>query len=146
MKFCPNCGQGNEDQAIFCESCGAKLEAESAPTTGPYQAPPGMPPAYPYSRKETENGAVASLVLGIAAFFVCPLVLGILAVIFGKNSLDRIRESGGILEGESMARAGLILGWINIALSILGIIIVIIVFSVVASRSAISLLPVLILA
>jgi|WetSurMetagenome_2_1015567.scaffolds.fasta_scaffold10496_7 uncharacterized RDD family membrane protein YckC len=29
--FCPNCGTQNDDQAIFCKSCGASLKAAAPP-------------------------------------------------------------------------------------------------------------------
>jgi len=157
MKFCNQCGQGNEDEADFCIQCGAKLEAETTaptppqgvaappppgagppppptggptaapgftapvqpptgfpPPQGPYQAPP---PGIPISRPKPNDGsAVASLIMGIAAFLVCPLVLGVLAVVFGYIGKRNIEESAGTLGGESFAVAGIILGWINLAI------------------------------
>jgi hypothetical protein len=54
--------------------------------------------------------------MGIAAFLVCPLVLGVLAVVFGYIGKRNIEDSGGMLGGEAFAVAGIILGWINIAI------------------------------
>jgi hypothetical protein len=62
--------------------------------------------------------AVASLVLGMPCFwgfFVPPL----LAVIFGHVSLGRIATSAGTLGGRGLAIAGLVLGWIGLALFVL---------------------------
>jgi hypothetical protein len=62
--------------------------------------------------------AVASLVLGMPCFwgfFVPPL----LAVIFGHVSLGRIATSGGAQGGRGLAIAGLVLGWIGLALFVL---------------------------
>ncbi|MCJ7653445.1 MAG: DUF4190 domain-containing protein, partial [Actinobacteria bacterium] len=144
MKFCNQCGQGNEDEADFCIQCGSKLEAETtAPTppqgvaapppaggpppapgfTAPVQQPTGFPsppgayqippPGVPISRPRPNDGsAIASLVLGIASFFTCWLIFGVLAVVFGYIGKRNIEESGGTLGGESFAVAGIILGWI----------------------------------
>ncbi len=35
MKFCPNCGQQNQDDARFCVSCGSKMEVTQAPEAEP---------------------------------------------------------------------------------------------------------------
>jgi hypothetical protein len=59
--------------------------------------------------------AVASLVLGILFCFV---VTGILAVIFGNIGLNRIDASGGTERGRGMAIAGIVLGWIGIAVTL----------------------------
>ena len=55
--------------------------------------------------------AVLSLVFGILSFSGCPLVAGIAAVVLARG------ETSGV------ARAGSILGWINIALCALGLVI-----------------------
>jgi hypothetical protein len=57
--------------------------------------------------------AVASLVLGI---LFCLAVTAILAVIFGNVALNRIDASGGTQRGRGMAIAGIVLGWVGIAL------------------------------
>jgi hypothetical protein len=60
--------------------------------------------------------AVASLVLGILFCFV---VTGILAVIFGNLALNRIDASQGTERGRGLAIAGIVLGWIGIAVTLL---------------------------
>jgi hypothetical protein len=71
----------------------------------------------PYQPQQESSGkAVASLVLGICGLVVCPLVLSMLAVIFATQARTEIRESRGRLGGASNAQAGLVLGWIGIAL------------------------------
>ena len=57
--------------------------------------------------------AVASLVLGV---LFCLAVTAILAVIFGNVALNRINASGGTQRGRGMAIAGIVLGWVGIAL------------------------------
>jgi len=63
--------------------------------------------------------AVASLVLSIASFIVCPVVPAILGLIFGYLSLTKIEESLGALGGSELARAGIIISWINIGITVL---------------------------
>lgn len=87
-------------------------------------APPGVPygavPARPMGRQQpTEGMAVASLVLSIASFIVCPVVPAILGLIFGYLSLTKIEESRGTLGGSELARAGIIISWINIGITVL---------------------------
>lgn len=55
-----------------------------------------------------EGSAVASLVCGILSWFLCPVVLAIVAIMLGSGN-----PSG-------LARAGVILGWLNIAVSLVG--------------------------
>jgi hypothetical protein len=45
------------------------------------------------------------------------LVLGILALVFGYRSRRQIHESRGYETGESMATAGIVLGWVVIGFS-----------------------------
>lgn len=58
--------------------------------------------------------AIIALVLGIAGFFVCPLV-GIVSIVLAGQAKTEIRNSGGTQTGDGMATAGLVLGWIQIA-------------------------------
>jgi Domain of unknown function (DUF4190) len=62
-----------------------------------------------------EPYAIASLVCSIAAFFV-PIVIGsVLGIVFGNMARRRIAAEPG-LEGASLARAGVIIGWTGLAL------------------------------
>jgi hypothetical protein len=81
----------------------------------------------------TEGSAVAALVLGILGIMACPLILSIPAVIVGTQARAKIRQDP-TLEGEPLARAGIILGWIGIGLAAIGIIVAILVITL-SSRS-----------
>jgi dienelactone hydrolase len=70
----------------------------------------GMPPHAP----KTCGLAIASMVLGI---FTCG-VTGVVAVVLGHIALKSIKRSGGALTGSGMAIAGLILGYLQIAVMI----------------------------
>lgn len=84
----------------------------------------------PSTKPTTESSAIVALVLGIAGLFVLPVILSIPAVIVGKSAEKKIQSSGGTLGGSELAKAGVICGWIGIALGILGIIAVIVVVAV----------------
>jgi hypothetical protein len=59
--------------------------------------------------------AVASLILGIVGWPFCG-VGSVLAVIFGFIAQGQIRESQGRQAGGGMAKAGIILGFVGMAL------------------------------
>jgi len=95
------------------------------PPPQPYgQQPYGQQPGYGAPRR-TEGLAVASLVLGVAGFLVCPVVCSVLAIIFGVQAKNRIRQDPS-LQGAGMAQAGFVLGIIGVALGAIGLIIIII--------------------
>jgi uncharacterized membrane protein YvbJ len=105
MAFCTYCGQDISDLARSCPRCGH---------------PTGVIPAAAGSR-QTEGLAVASLVLGLAGFFVCPVVCSIIAVIVGYHARRKL-QSDPTLEGEGLAKAGVIVGWAGIAVGLVAII------------------------
>jgi hypothetical protein len=74
-----------------------------------------MPPAGPQSN----TMAIVSLIAGIASFVFIPLIGAIVAIITGNNARKEIAASNGMQTGDGMAKVGVILGWVNIALSLL---------------------------
>jgi Domain of unknown function (DUF4190) len=89
-----------------------------APPSAAWGAPPGSTPAAP-ALTRTSGLAVASLVTGL--FFWCLLVPGIVAIVLGYLALEQIDRSGGATTGRGMAVAGIILGWVGIALLGIGV-------------------------
>ena len=83
----------------------------------------------------TNTMAIASLVAGIAAWIVCPVLGAILAIIFGFVARNQIKTTGEA--GSGLALAGLILGFAHIALSVLTLIIAIVVFGGIAAMIAV---------
>ncbi len=81
-----------------------------------YPTPYGYPP--PVQRR-TNGLAITSLILGIASWVILPLVAAVAAVIFGHIAQRQVKQSGE--DGQGLALAGLILGWLNIALTVLTI-------------------------
>ena len=97
--------------------------AYPTPAPGYGYPPPGYPPqgyAYPppgyVPAVTTSTSAIVGLVLAIASWVVCPIVLAIVALVLAKKSGDEIASSGGRVGGEGLNTATKILSWINIGL------------------------------
>ena len=63
-----------------------------------------------------DGNAIASLILGIAGVTVFPFIAGVLAVILGRASIGDAYTRGE--RGSAMATAGVILGWIGVAVAV----------------------------
>ena len=77
---------------------------------------------------QTSSMAVVSLVLGIASYFVIPLLGAIAAVITGNLAKKEIQQDPENLSGEGLARWGMILGWVNIGISVIGMCLALLIF------------------
>lgn len=75
-------------------------------------------PAPPYAPRRTSGLAVAALACGIAGLTLFPVLASIAAVVLGIMARDELRRDPA-LDGEGMATAGLVLGWIGVALAAL---------------------------
>ncbi len=78
---------------------------------------PGMP--VPMAGPQNEQMAVWALVLGILSWCCCSCLTGIPAIVLGYMARTKIRESNGALSGDGMALAGIILGGISTAMTVL---------------------------
>jgi len=87
--------------------------------------PGGMSTAPPNS-----SMAIISLIAGILGLTFFPLLGSLVAVITGPMAKKEIRESMGALGGEGLATAGMVLGWIGIGLSVVGLCVVGAVFAI----------------
>jgi type IV pilus assembly protein PilA len=137
--FCFKCGANMPDDSTVCPQCATPVQAAPTPPpppqasvpnptstsawlnvpAAPAQNAPQYPPqAQPYQRyqpPQTDGGAVASMILGIASIALClSFLAGIPAIILGHISLSKIKKSAGRLKGQGMALAGLILGYISL--------------------------------
>ena len=65
--------------------------------------------------------AIASLIAGVLAWLGVFGLGGLAAVISGHIAKKEIRNSAGRLTGDGLATAGLVLGYINLALFLVGI-------------------------
>lgn len=139
---CPSCGGTLEADVQFCPFCGMQLRASSAgmPTTRvgplapeqPVYVPPPLPPATPLDQPEyaapvsvmsinppMSTAATVSLVFGIIGWFLLPIIAPIIAVVAGHMARREIAASGGRLGGQGRANAGLVMGYIQLAFTIL---------------------------
>ncbi len=97
---------------------------QSAPVVPPVpSSPPPIQPRPPAPPQEGNGLAIASMVLGIVSFVVCGPLCSIPAVILGHMSLGKIRRGDMSQEARGFAMAGTILGWINLALVAIGVIV-----------------------
>lgn len=69
-------------------------------------------------RPARASGAVASLVFGIMSFCtpMAGFIFGLIAVIIGSHTHERIRKSHGALTGDGFATAGIVIGSISMAM------------------------------
>jgi hypothetical protein len=88
---------------------GGYPETPSGPAWGTPYAPP----------RSTNTLAVVSLVAGCAQFVVCPIVGAVVAIVTGHIARGQIRRTGE--QGNGLAVAGLILGYIGAALTALAL-------------------------
>ncbi|MFL5804239.1 MAG: DUF4190 domain-containing protein [Roseiflexaceae bacterium] len=134
--FCANCGarvaqpSSAATPTIVLSEANAPTPPAAQPTypaqtyggqysTGTPQ--PYMPPQPAYAPLTLPNStaAIVSLVFGILSWIGLFFIGGIVAVVAGHMARNEIRNSGGQIGGSGMAMAGLILGYANIALSVL---------------------------
>jgi len=65
----------------------------------------------------TSTTAIFSLVFGIVCWIAIPFIGAVLAVVCGHSARAEIRRAPpGTLEGDGMAVAGLVLGYVHLAL------------------------------
>lgn len=140
---CPNCGNNNDDKAQFCYNCGMRLLQDAPSTAGqPTQVlpsavpppppslimpnspnqPPTMYTGYPMTAAPVINTvAIVSLILGIVGWILPIGLIALGAVISGHIARNQIRQSNGTMTGDKLALAGMILGYIQIGLVVVGI-------------------------
>jgi hypothetical protein len=112
--------------------------APGAQEEGPGMPPPGYPPVR--TQLPTEPMAVASFVAALVAWFFCPVIAAVLAIIFGFIARSNIRQSNGTLGGDGFAMAGLIIGFVNLGVILLAVLVIIIVAVAVGTHGSSSLI------
>jgi hypothetical protein len=67
----------------------------------------------------TSTMAVLSLIFGIVCWIALPFIGALVAIICGHSARSEIRQAPpGAIEGDGMALAGLILGWVHMLIVI----------------------------
>jgi hypothetical protein len=72
-----------------------------------------LPPA-----QTTSTLAIVSLISGIVSWFLIPFIAAVAAVITGHMAKNEIKKSNGMISGNGLATAGLVLGYIQIGLGL----------------------------
>jgi len=78
--------------------------------------------------KQTNTMAIVSLVSGILGWTLLPWLGSIVAIITGHMARAEIRRNPDTMEGDGLAVGGLVLGWTMIALSLIGLLLVVLFF------------------
>jgi Domain of unknown function (DUF4190)/zinc-ribbon domain len=104
---CPYCSASIADDVQFCPKCGTQM-GSPLPDSPAYRGP--LPTGF---EPPTSGKAIGSLISGIFFLF---LPASIVAVILGHVSLAEIQKSAGRLKGKAIATAGLVLGYVGIAM------------------------------
>lgn len=73
--------------------------------------------------RQTSTLAIVSLVSGILGWTLLPLLGTLAAIITGHMARGEIRRMPDRLEGDGLAVAGLILGWVAVGFWVLGLIV-----------------------
>ena len=85
--------------------------------------PPPMSAGGGGSTQDTGSGTIA-LVTGILSFFVCPVILSIVAIVYGKKGMAA--AAAGTADNGGQAKAGYIMGIISLILAVIFIILYVI--------------------
>ena len=108
------------------DGSGATPPGYGTPPPPGYGPPPGAGPGqgYGYGVPKNSTKAVVALVTGIISpilGFCCAFfgLVGIAAVVLGRQAQREIATSGGMITGEGMAKAGVVLGIIGAAIAVL---------------------------
>ncbi len=78
--------------------------------------------------RQTSTLAVVSLVFGILGWILLPWIGSLIAIVTGHLARGEIRRSPGALDGDGMAVAGLVLGYAMFALTLLGLVLLLLFF------------------
>ena len=91
-----------------------------------------------YNILPTSTMAIVSLIAGIAGFSFLPVIGTIVALITGYSARNETRAVPPTASGDGLATAGIVMGWVQVGLSILGICLFILFFGFFASLIGIS--------
>lgn len=86
-----------------------------------YYAPPPVAP--------TSGSATASLIFSILGLTLLPTIGSIIGLILGYSAKSEIDRSGGQIGGRGLATWGIALGWIGVAIALIGICLGVLVFA-----------------
>jgi hypothetical protein len=93
----------------------------------------GYPPQFYVPPRKTNSLALTSMIVSIVSVAMCPLI-GIVGAIMGHKAKGQIRQTGE--DGDGMATAGIIIGWIVFGLFMLFIVVYGVIIGIAAANGA----------
>ena len=82
---------------------------------------PNLPPMRDELALPSSTLAVVSLVSGLLGFTFVPIVGGIVAIITGYMARGETRSEPPRAAGDGLATAGIIMGWVQVGLLVVGV-------------------------
>jgi hypothetical protein len=76
-------------------------------------------PGSSYQSAPNSTMALISLISGILGLTLVPFLGSIVALILGYMAKKEIRESAGLIGGDGLAIAGIVLGWVGVGLLVI---------------------------
>lgn len=114
--FCTKCGK--EVNGSFCSNCGAKVNDSNNVHNI------NLNIGRQHNPYKTNSYAMWSLILACTSFIFGWFITAIVAIILGNMAKTQILERNE--QGYNLASAGIVLGWINIGLSVFTVMILLI--------------------
>ena len=113
-------------------SMGTQVAAAQAIQVTPESPRPSVAAQDP----QTSSSAIVALVLAIASWVVCPLILAIIALVFASKADREIASAGGAMQGGGLSTAAKILSWINIGIYVAILVVMAIILIIVVIAGA----------